>query len=92
MTPQHDSALGNLLADAYRWAAEKTLGVPVDLALTASGVIRESIPMGDVTVSDVFNIASLGVGTEGELICAYLTGRDLKTVLEVDASVQPLSL
>ena len=90
MTPQHDSALGNLLADAYRWAAEKTLGVPVDLALTASGVIRESIPMGDVTVSDVFNIASLGVGTEGELICAYLTGRDLKTVLEVDASVQPI--
>ena len=90
MTPQHDSALGSLLTDAYRWAAEKTLGVPVDLALTASGVIRESIPMGDVTVSDVFNIASLGVGTEGELICAYLTGRDLKTVLEVDASVQPI--
>ena len=90
MTPQHDSALGSLLTDAYRWAAEKTLGVPVDLALTASGVIRESIPMGDVTVSDVFNIASLGVGTEGELICAYLTGRDLKTVMEVDASVQPI--
>ena len=90
MTSQHDSALGSLLTDAYRWAAEKTLGVPVDLALTASGVIRESIPMGDVTVSDVFNIASLGVGTEGELICAYLTGRDLKTVLEVDASVQPI--
>lgn len=89
MTPQHDSALGSLLTDAYRWAAEKTLGVPVDVALTASGVIRESIPIGDVTVSDVFNIASLGVGTEGELVCAYLTGRDLKTVLEVDASVQP---
>ena len=90
MTPQHDSALGSLLTDAYRWAAEQTLGVPVDAALTASGVIRESIPMGDVTVSDVFNIASLGVGTEGELICAYLTGRDLKTALEVDASVQPI--
>ena len=90
MTPQHDSALGSLLADSYLWAAEQALGVPVDAALTASGVIRESIPMGDVTVSDVFNIASLGVGTEGELICAYLTGRDLKTVLEVDASVQPI--
>ena len=90
MTPQHDSALGSLLTDAYRWAAEKTLGVPVDVALTASGVIRESIPVGDVTVSDVFNIASLGVGTEGELFCAYLTGRNLKTALEVDASVQPI--
>ena len=90
MTPQHDSALGSLLADAYLWAAEQTLGVPVDAALTASGVIRGSIPVGDVTVSDVFNIASLGVGTEGELFCAYLTGRDLKTALEVDASVQPI--
>lgn len=90
MTPQHDSALGSLLADAYLWAAEKTLGVPVDAALTASGVIRESIPQGAVKVSDVFNIASLGVGTEGELISAYLTGRDLKTALEVDASIQPI--
>lgn len=90
MTPQHDSALGSLLADAYLWAAEQALGMPVDAALTAAGVIRESIPQGEVKVSDVFNMASLGVGTEGELVCAYLTGRDLKTALEVDASVQPI--
>jgi len=87
---QHESTLGNVFSDAYLWAAEKNLGRPVDMALTASGVIRESIPVGDVTVSDIFNAASLGVGTEGELVEAYLTGRDLKTVLEVDASVYPL--
>ena len=46
--------------------------------------------MGDVTTSDVFNAASLGVGTEGELIAVYITGRDLMNALEVDASVQPL--
>lgn len=86
----HESTLGNVFADAYRWAAEKTLGHPVDLALTASGVIRESIPQGPVTVSDIFNAASLGVGTEGELVCAWLTGADLKCALEVDASVFPL--
>ena len=39
---------------------------------------------------DIFNAASLGVGTEGELLAIYLTGRDLKTALEVDASVYPL--
>lgn len=87
---QHESNLGNLFSDAYKWAAESATGIPVDVALTASGVIRESIPMGDVTVSDVFNAASLGVGTEGELVAIYLTGRDLMNALEVDASVQPL--
>lgn len=87
---QHESTLGNVFSDAYRWAAEKTLGHSVDMALTASGVIRESIPVGDVTVSDIFNAASLGVGTEGELVEVWVTGADLKTALEVDASVYPL--
>lgn len=87
---QHESTLGNLYADAYLWAVEQATGQKVDVALTASGVIRESIPQGNVTVSDVFNAASLGVGTEGELVAIYLTGRDLKTALEVDASVYPL--
>ena len=87
---QHESTLGNLFSDAYKTAAEKALGENVDVALTATGVIRGTIPTGTVTVSDVFNAASLGVGTEGELIRVYLTGKDLKNVFEVDASVQPL--
>lgn len=86
----HESTLGNVFSDSYKWAVEQATGVPVDAALTASGVIRESIPVGDVTVSDIFNAASLGVGTEGELIAIYLTGSDLKNALEVDASVYPL--
>ena len=87
---QHESTLGNVYSDAYHWAAERIGGIEVDVALTAAGVIRESLPMGVVTVSDVFNAASLGVGTEGELIAVYITGKDLKNALEVDASVQPL--
>ena len=86
----HESTLGNVFSDAYRRAAADALGHRVDAALTASGVIRESIPMGDVTVSDIFNAASLGVGTEGELVVVWLTGADLKNALEVDASVYPL--
>ncbi len=86
----HESTLGNVYSDAYKWAVEQTTGKTVDMALTASGVIRESLPVGDVTVSDVFNAASLGVGTEGELVSVYITGKDLKTAMEVDASVQPL--
>lgn len=87
---QHESPLANLYADAYFHAAEETLGFRPDVALTAVGVIRESLPLGKITVSDVFNAASLGVGTEGELIAVYITGEDLMNALEVDASVQPL--
>lgn len=86
----HESTLGNVFSDAYKAAVELATGEPVDVALTASGVIRETIPVGNVTVSDIFNAASLGVGTEGELISIYLTGADLKNALEVDASVYPL--
>ena len=86
----HESTLCNVFSDAYKWAVEQTTGDKVDVALTASGVIRESIPMGEVTVSDVFNAASLGVGTEGELVQIWLTGADLMSALEVDASVYPL--
>lgn len=87
---QMDAALGNLISDAYMWAAEEALGRNVDVAVTVSGIIRGTIPKGDVSVSDIFNIASLGVGTEGELVEIYLTGVDLKNLLEMDASVQPL--
>ncbi len=87
---QHDSDLGNLFADAYKSAVEKATGESVDVALTAAGVIRETLPVGKITTSDIFNAASLGVGTEGELIKVYITGKELKAALEVDASVQPI--
>ena len=87
---QHESPLCNIFADAYKAAAEKATGKRVDVALTASGVIRGSLPVGEVTVSDVFNAASLGVGTEGELVGIYLTGEDVIAAAELDASIQPL--
>lgn len=86
----HESTLGNVFSDAYKWAVEQATGKKVDVAVTAAGVIRGSIPIGNVSVSDIFNAASLGVGTEGELIGIYLTGKDLKNAIELDASVQPL--
>lgn len=86
----HESTLCNVFSDAYKWAVERATGKTVDMAVTASGVIRGTLPKGNVTVSDVFNAASLGVGTEGELIGIYLTGKDLMAAIELDASVQPL--
>ena len=88
-----EAALGNLIADSYRWAAEQAEpdGVPVDFALTANGVIRESLPQGDITVEQVFNMLSLGIGADGipgyPLVSVWITGKDLKNAFEVDASV-----
>ena len=89
-----EQTLGNLITDAYLWAAQRATGEPVDLAVTAAGVIRASLPQGEITVSDVFNMVSLGIGADGvpgyPLVEAYLTGAELRTVLEIDASVAPM--
>lgn len=92
-----ESPLGNLIADSYVYAVKQAEGddyVPVDFAVTANGVIRESLAQGDLTVADVFNVESLGIGADGvpgyPLLSVYLTGKDLKNAFEVDASVVPL--
>lgn len=92
-----ESRLGNLIADSYRWAVEQAEGEDyeyVDFALTANGVIRESLATGELTVADVFNVSSLGIGADGvpgyPLVAVYITGKDLKNAFEVDASITDL--
>lgn len=94
---QREETLGNLIADSYVYAVQQAEGedyVPVDFAVVAAGVIRASLPQGEVTTSDIFEISSLGFGADGTpgypLVSVYLTGRELKDVFEVDASVTPL--
>lgn len=86
--------LGNLLSDAFTYAVENAPdfdGIPVDVAIVPSGCVRDTFATGDITVADVFNAYSLGIGADGipgyPLISAYLTGAELKTCVEIDASV-----
>lgn len=86
--------LGNLLADAFIYGVETADdfdGIPVDVALAPSGCIRDTFAVGDITVEDVFNAYSLGIGLDGvpgyPLISMYLTGAELKTGAEIDASM-----
>ena len=68
--------------------------MPVDFAVVAAGVIRESFSAGEITTSDVFNVSSLGSGADGTpgypLISVWVTGRELRDAFEVDASVTGL--
>ena len=86
--------LGDIMSDAYVYAVENAAdfdGVPVDVAVVPSGTVRDTYAKGDITVEQVFNSFSLGIGADGvpgyPLISVYLTGKELKTAAEIDASV-----
>lgn len=89
-----DHNLGNLLSDAFLYAVSKEDtgdSHPVDVAIVPSGCVRDTFAKGDITVADVFNTYSLGTGPDGipgyPLISLYLTGAELRTGAEIDASL-----
>ena len=94
---QQGNPLGELVADAFLWAARELAaedpGVPT-VAVTADGVLRADLPAGDITVSQAFDVLSMGVGEDGTsgfpLVTCYLTGKELRAAAEVDASVTAL--
>ncbi len=89
--------LGSLLSDAFLYAVENADtgdDNPPAVAIVPSGCVRDTFATGDITVEDVFNAYSLGIGLDGvpgyPLISVYLTGAELKTGAEIDASVSDL--
>lgn len=87
--------LGSIIADSYTYAAEQILGKDtVAVAVAPAGTIRDSYPLGNITTEIVYNSFSLGIGEDGipgyPLIGVYLTGAELKTVAEIDATVSDL--
>lgn len=89
--------LGSFMADAYAYAVEQLTDAdthPVDVAVAPAGTIRDTYAKGNITTEHVFNSFSLGIGADGipgyPLISVYLTGAELKTVAEIDASISDL--
>ena len=89
--------LGSIMADSYRYYVESLPdwdGNPVHVAAVPKGLVRETYPMGNITVEDVFNSFSLGVGEDGmagyPLVSVYFTGAELALIAEIDASISPL--
>ena len=93
-TKHEELNLGDIISDAYVYAVENTGdsdGEKVDVAIVPAGTVRDTYTKGNITVEQVYNSFSLGTGKDGlagyPLISAYLTGKELKTVAEVDASI-----
>lgn len=86
--------LGNLIADSYIYEARKNNINDIDVALVGLGTIRGSITEGNITTADAFDICSLGAGEDGSaghpLLTAYITGKELKLLTELDASLGPM--
>ena len=63
-------------------------------AAAPDGVLRAPLPRGNVTTAQVFDVLNVGAGADGTagspLISCYLTGKELRAVLEVDATVSTL--
>lgn len=92
-----DHNLGNIIADSYVYAVENASdfnGDEVAVAIAPSGTIRGSYALGDITVADIYNSFSLGIGEDGvpgyPLLSVYVTGEELRLIAEVDASVSDL--
>ena len=92
-----DEPLAHLITDSYLYAVQQVEGeayVPIDFAVVVSGVVRASLPQGDISLNDAFNISSLGYSIDHNigypLASVYLTVKELKTIFEIDASISPL--
>ena len=94
---QQEEPLGNLIGDSFIHTIQELEGndyEPIAAAVMPLGNIRGTFNKGELKVTDVFNVDSLGIGpdeTSGyPLLSIYLTGKELKTVAEVDASITPI--
>jgi 5'-nucleotidase len=81
------SNLGPLVADAIYNYINSHSDKGCDISMVAVGVIRDKIVPGVLTPPDVFRIMSLGSGSDNvpgyPLARVYVTGRELKSVLEI---------
>lgn len=89
--------LGEFIADSYINTIKKEEGenyIPIAAAIVPAGVVRETIPKGEVKVEDAFMTMSLGIGKDKvsgyPLVSVYLTGKELKAAAEIDASISPM--
>ncbi len=100
---EEESPLGNLIADATRWYANRYVYDPKDpqtkvvAAIDSNGLIREDLlrgKTGKLAVTDIFRTLPMGIGMDDTmgypLITCYLYAEEIKKGLEVLTSVHPL--
>ncbi len=92
-----ESGLGDLITDAFRFAVRQAEGKDyrhVHIAVTADGQIRDTFLTGRIAVADIFKVLSLGLGLDDRagypLLTVYMTGKEIRSMLEVQTSIAPI--
>jgi 2',3'-cyclic-nucleotide 2'-phosphodiesterase (5'-nucleotidase family) len=90
---ENQSTLGNFVCDAmYYVAITKFKNNPVDIVLVNRGGLRNNLPVGNITVGNVFEVMPF----ENELVLVEITGKQLlsglKTILTKKHSYYGLNL
>ena len=82
-----NSNLGPFIADAIHFYVNKHNRKGTDVSMVAAGLIFDKIVPGVQTVPDIFRVMPLGSGKDNipgyALSRLYVTGRELKSILEI---------
>lgn len=78
---RNESELGNLAADAFRWAAKS------DIAIANGGDLRADLPVGDLKRRDILAIFPFG----NTLRIAEIDGKSIRAMLEHSVEFYPAS-
>ena len=78
---RHESELGNLAADAFRWRTS------ADIAIINGGGLRSDLPKGDVTRGDIMSIFPFG----NTIQLASVSGKTIREMLEHSVFAYPAS-
>lgn len=91
------SGLGDLVTDAFVYAVRKAEGDnyrDISLALEGYGQIRVPIAKGPITVNDAMRLLALGAGLDDRagagLVAFWLTGDEIKKILELETTFAPI--
>lgn len=95
-----ETSLGDLSADAVRFAANQLAGLvgdPLyDIGVVPSGVIRDGLSVGKtgaITFSDAFNVLPLGISPEDPtvpgypMMSIYVNGAEIRNACEISATI-----
>jgi 5'-nucleotidase / UDP-sugar diphosphatase len=82
-----ESNLGPIVADAIHYYVNGIKGKGTDISMVAAGVLFDKIQPGVQTAADLFRVVPLGSGHDNvpgyPLSRLFITGRELKSVLEI---------
>jgi 5'-nucleotidase/UDP-sugar diphosphatase len=101
LPPLSETALGDFITDAMRFVAQEFTGQRVDIAGQADGNIRNSIfpgtmeySAGNISFYAIGEATGVGRGLDGypgcPIVSFYLTGEEVRRVLEIDILLQKL--